>query len=108
MAGTSNAGRNWRMTTQISMVLNVTKIQLNGDEGWMELRKDGITVTKLMAHLAAEPSEDESGPSPVIVMAMREGVELTTESLQRAQLASACRTMISSSFLSHPPNPGTT
>ena len=33
MAGTSNAGRNWCMTTQITMVLNVTKIQLNGDKG---------------------------------------------------------------------------
>ena len=30
MAGMSNAGRNWPMTTQIAMILNVTKIQLNG------------------------------------------------------------------------------
>ena len=51
MAGTSDAGRNWRMTTQIAMVLNVTKIDLNGDKRWMELQKDEITVTKLKAHL---------------------------------------------------------
>ena len=84
MAGTSDAGGNWRMTTQIVMVLNVTEIQLNGDKFWMELQKDGITVTKLKAHLAAEPTEDVSGPSPVIVMALREGEELTTVSLQGA------------------------
>ena len=84
MAETSNAGGNWRMTTQIAMVLNMTKIQLNGDKGWMELGKDGITGTKLKAHLAAEPTEDVSGPSPVIVIALREGVKLTTVSSQGA------------------------
>ena len=98
MAGTSDTGGNWRMTTQIAMVLNVTKIQLNRDKGWMALQKDGITVTKLKAHLAAEPIEDVSGPSPVIVMALREGVEQTTVFSQGSQLAFTCRTMISFRF----------
>ena len=51
MTETSDSVGNWRMTTQIAMVLNVTKTQLNGDKGWMELQKDGITVTKLLGHL---------------------------------------------------------
>ena len=66
MAGTSNAGGNWRMTTQIAMVLNVTKIQLNGDEGWTELQKDGITVTELMAHLTADTSEQRMNLNPLL------------------------------------------